>query len=438
MIEVLMNTVVPKRPRLWRRWWALPIFSHYNRLLVLVLGCNGLFALYGLSLETIEQQALSNMVLINLSLAILIRQQYVINGLFWLVTRIPLSWPLWIRRNAAKVYHVGGLHSGGAVAATAWFVLMVGTQTWRHLHQPGSVSRLSLLISAALLGLLLLMVIMALPWIRSRFHNGFERVHRFAGWGALLLFWLLTLRSVAEGTAQATWPVRLLYSGSFWMLLLLTLSIALPWLRLRKVAVSHQRPCAHATIMSLSHTTPFPGSSSAISLRPLLEWHSFANIPTPGSSGFRLIVSRAGDWTGRFIEQLPAHVWVKGIATAGVANVETLFKSVVYVATGSGIGPVMPHLLAAQVPIQLIWSARSPRQTYGDDLLDEILQAQPQAVIWDTHVRGKPDLVQLAYGAIQAVGAEAVICIANQSLTRHVVEEMESRGIAAYGAIWDS
>lgn len=121
-----------------------------------------------------------------------------------------------------------------------------------------------------------------------------------------------------------------------------------------------------------------------------------------------------------------------------MANVETLFKSVVYIATGSGIGPVMPHLLAAQVPIRLIWSTRSPRKTYGDALVEEILLAQPDAVIWDTDERGKPDLVQLAYGAVQLFGAEAVICIANQGLTQRVVAELEARDIPAYGAIWDS
>jgi hypothetical protein len=31
-----------------------------------------------------------------------------------------------------------------------------------------------------------------------------------------------------------------------------------------------------------------------------------------------------------------------------------------------------------------------------------------------------------------------VICIANQKLTNAVVYGMESRGIPAYGAIWDS
>ncbi|TFY85207.1 hypothetical protein DYL61_29910 [Pseudomonas nabeulensis] len=420
MLDALNQARVLPAPKLWRRLSSLPMLSYYNRLFALVLACN--VGAIGLEPD------LSTMVLINLSLATLVRQQYLINGLFWLATRVPVTWPLWIRCRAAKVYHFGGLHSGGAVAATGWLIAMVGDQVAMHLRAPGSVPPTALWWSVVLLAGLLMMIIMALPWVRGRFHNGFERVHRFAGWGVLLVFWGQTLSALANP----------LHSGTFWMLVVLTVSIALPWLRLRKVAIDTARPSSHAVIARFSHTTPFTGSSTAISLSPLLEWHSFANIPSPGQPGFRLIISRAGDWTGQFIEQLPAHVWVKGITTAGVANVETLFTSVLYIATGSGIGPVMPHLLAGKVPARLIWSTRSPRKTYGDALVDEILQAQPQALIWDSDELGKPDLVQLAYGAVQAFGVEAVICIANQGVTRRVVQELGARGIPAYGAIWDS
>ena len=85
----------------------------------------------------------------------------------------------------------------------------------------------------------------------------------------------------------------------------------------------------------------------------------------------------------------------------------------------------------------MIWSTRSPRETYGD-LVDEILEVSPDALIWDTDARGKPDLSQLALQAVEAFDAEAVICISNQKLTRRVVHDMESLGIPAYGAIWDS
>ncbi|MEO3725977.1 hypothetical protein ABHN98_15655 [Pseudomonas syringae] len=433
----------PRRP-LWRRLGTLPLFSHYNRLVALVLLANLGALVYGItvgqwwSAAGIALEVLSQLVLANLSMAILIRQQYLINLLFWLATRAPTSWPLAIRRSLAKVYHFGGLHSGGAMAAIVWFVALLGSMIWQRTEGAGGISLTLLAISAALLGLLLLMAIMALPGIRSRFHNAFERTHRFAGWAALLLFWAMTLVFARDRNPSADLAQVLLTSVSFWMLPILTFSIALPWLRLRKVPVTLVKPSSHAVIARFNHHTPFAGSSTAISRHPLWEWHSFANIPAPDEDGFRLIISRAGDWTGELIEQPPSHVWVKGITTAGVAHIETLFKSVVYVATGSGIGPVLPHLLARQVPIHLIWSTRSPRETYGDALVEEILQAQPDAHIWDTDRLGKPDLVALAYAAVRTHGAEAVICISNQKLTERVVEEMESRGIPAYGAIWDS
>lgn len=439
-----VNIVLPARRPLWQRLGTLPMFSHYNRLVVLVLACNIAVLVYGItvgqwwSTAGVNLPMLSALVVANLSLAILIRQQYLINLLFWLATRAPTTWPLAVRRSLAKVYHFGGLHSGGAIAAIAWFALLFGSMIWQRLEGAGGVSLTLIGLSGGLLGLLLLVAVMAMPTLRGRFHNAFERTHRFAGWAALAMFWAMTLVSAREQDGAAALNDVLVQSASFWMLLLVTMSIALPWLRLRKVPVSLVRPSSHAVIVRLEHHTPFAGSATAISRNPLWEWHSFANIPTPGKEGFRLIISRAGDWTGAFIEQAPTHVWVKGITTAGVAHIETLFKSVVYIATGSGIGPVLPHLLARQVPIRLIWSTRSPRATYGDSLVDEILEAQPDALIWDTDVSGKPDLVTLAYAAVQSFGAEAVICISNQRLTERVVEEMEARGIPAYGAIWDS
>lgn len=438
------DTALPVKRVLWRRLGTLPIFSHYNRLVALVLALNIAALAHGLTAGQwwtstgIVLEALSGLVVANLSLAILIRQQYIINLLFWLATRAPTSWPLAIRRSLAKVYHFGGLHSGGALAAIGWFAVLSGSLAWHWTESLGGVSLALLGVSAGLLGILLLVAVMAHPRIRGRFHNGFERMHRFGGWSALALFWVWSVLFTRDQNPQASVSEALSTSVAFWMLIVLTFSIALPWFRLRKVPVQLIRPSSHAVIARFGHVTPFAGSSNAISLNPLMEWHSFANIPAPGEAGFRLIISRAGDWTGEFIEQMPTHVWVKGITTAGVAHIETLFKSVVYIATGSGIGPVLPHLLARQVPIRLVWSTRSPRKTYGDELVEEILRANPDALIWDTDVLGKPDLVQLAYDAVRSFGAEAVICISNQTLTQRVVEEMEGRGIPAYGAIWDS
>ncbi|MGN9758874.1 hypothetical protein [Streptomyces sp. SD31] len=396
-----------------RRLLKHPRLMHYNRLAALVLTANLAFLWAGwpLSAPTLGHAALAN-----LALAVLVRQQYVINVLFRLATWAPTTWPLKVRWTLGKVYHFGGLHVGGALAGTAWFLALAVTTT------NGTL----MAVSWSLLVLLALIVATALPPFRSRHHDHFEKIHRFGGWTALILFWAHTVLS-------SSGPVPLM------VLALVTFSVALPWLRLRKVDVRLERPSPHVVLARFDHgDTPFAGSSTAISRSPLKEWHSFANVPAPGESGFRLTISRAGDWTGAFIDDLPARVWVKGITTAGVANIETLFEKVVYVATGSGIGPCLPHLLAAEVPSRLVWATRDPRATYGDALVDEILAVQPHALVWDTSRHGKPDMVRLAYEAYRDFGAEAVICISNKKLTWQVVHGLERRGIPAYGAIWDS
>lgn len=417
-----------------------PLLMPYNRLVVLVLAANLALAYAARptwwSGHTINLHAVSTFALANLTLAILIRQQLVINLLFRLATRAPTTWPRRIRSTLGKVYHFGGLHVGAAIAGTLWFVALAGSQTYSAAIGHNAVPAPYLAICVMLAVLLVTMVVTALPPLRPRFHNIFERTHRFAGWAVLALFWAQTVVSAADGPSGVS---QLWAKPSVWILAVLTISIALPWLRLRRVPILVERPSSHAALTTFNYgVTPFAGSSIPISLNPLLEWHSFANIPSPGRPGFRLIVSRAGDWTQSFIDNHPSHVWVKGIPVAGVASIVKLFTRVVWVATGSGIGPVLPHLLAQQVPAQLVWPTRSPRATYGDALVDEILAVQPNAIIWDTTVRGKPDMVGLADEAYSVFDAEAVICISNKKLTRQVVHGLERRGIPAYGPIWDS
>ncbi|MCP4305612.1 MAG: hypothetical protein GY788_12180 [bacterium] len=435
----VQSTALRPAPANWRRVTRHPALMEYNRLAAVVAAVN--LVVLGLGIadnrwfepDGFALGAIADMALINLTMGILIRQQRVVNLLFWLATRIPTSWPLWIRWGAGKVFHFGGLHVGGNVAGSLWFGFLLFGMVWNYANGLPGVSGRTIIITAVMLTLLVLMIATAISKIRARFHNQFEIVHRFAGWTVLGLFWAQTVSLVMDTGGQ------LLDSAAFWALCVITISIVSPWLTLKKVPIEVVKPSNHAVAVRFNYgDTPFPGSSNAISVNPLIEWHAFANIPAPDEDGFRLIVSRAGDWTGRFIDDPPSHVWVKGITTSGVARIETLFKRVVYVATGSGIGPVMPHLLADDVPIKLIWSTRSPRETYGDAIVDEILAASPDALIWDTDARGKPDLSQLALQAVEAFDAEAVICISNQKLTRRVVHDMESMGTPAYGAIWDS
>jgi hypothetical protein len=422
-----------------------PRAMHYNRLIALTLLANlallgygltrgGWWSSHGVALKEIAVAAQAN-----LAFAIIMRQQYLINALSWLATRAPTTWPLRIRWALAKVYHIGGLHVGSAVSGMLWYLALTGSLFFAASREQVPAANVAL--SCVVAALLVVMIVLALPKLRARFHDRFEVTHRFCGLGALVGGWLNTVVLAASHRGSPSMAGALLATPTLWILLLSTASGMVSWVRLRKVPITVERPSSHAAIVSFDHgLTPLVGSARAISRNPLSGWHYFANVPAPvaSRSGYRMVVSRAGDWTGKFIDNPPSHVWIRGIPTAGMANVRKLFTRVVYVATGSGIGPMLAHLLVNEVPAHLVWVTRSPRETYGDMLVDEILAAQPGATIWNTDLLGKPDMLGLAYAAYAAAGAEVVICIANKRVTWQIVHGLERLGIPAFGPIWDS
>jgi hypothetical protein len=81
MFEASTQAVLPCKPSLWRRLSALPLMSYYNRLFALVITCNAGVIWLGPGVLSMGTETLSAMVLINLSLATLVRQQYLINAL---------------------------------------------------------------------------------------------------------------------------------------------------------------------------------------------------------------------------------------------------------------------------------------------------------------------------------------------------------------------
>lgn len=429
-----------------RRILKHPCAMQYNRLVVLAMTVNFGWAVHGVAVAhwwTLEGANLSALALtaqVNLAAAVVFRQQYVLNVLAWLVTRPPTSWPLRVRWALGKYYHFGGLHVGTAVAGTLWYLVLVVSMIRDAVAGVGMASSATMILGTTIATTFTVMVVMALPRMRAAQHDRFEATHRFCGWAALWLVWINTLLFVDAGRGADTFGSALLAAPQFWLVVLTASAAAWPWLLLRRVPIRVDRPSSHAVIVRLNHGgPPAVGTTRSISRRPLAGWHHFANVPAgPGQSGYRMLVSRAGDWTSEFIDEPPSHVWVRGIPAVGVANVRKLFTKVVIVATGSGIGPVLGHLLDPSVPARLVWVTKNPRLTYGEGFVDEIHAAQPDATIWDTSAHGKPDVLQLAYDAYLETGAEAVICVSNRSVTAAVVHGLEQRGIPAFGPIWDS
>jgi hypothetical protein len=444
---VALRSRIPRRSvRTTSAVAARPRLLAYHRLLIAVLVVNAVALVDGVRAggwqlaDGSALDALSTLALVNVTGAVLIRQQTVLNVLYGLAGRGSRSWPLWLRWSISKVHHVGGLHAGSAIAATAWLGAFSAVAFVARVRNPGTITTTTLALCVVLVVLTLVVTVCASPPIRLRAHDVFELTHRWGGWTAVAVFWLLTIHLALHGRGE-TGAVRAIGTDHHvWLLATVTVSIASPWLRLRRVPVTVERPSAHVAIVHIDREVrPACPTAVGISRSPLREWHAFATVAAPDRPGYRLLISRAGDWTGRFIDDPPDHVWLRGRPVAApMAKVATLYERVVYVVTGSGIGPILGQILAERVPARLVWSTRDPRRTYGDALVDEVLAAAPDAVIWDTTTRGTPDLLELAVDSCAAFDAEAVFVVSNRPTTLRLVADLEQRGIPAFGPIWDS
>jgi len=145
-----------------------------------------------------------------------------------------------------------------------------------------------------------------------------------------------------------------------------------------------------------SAATPPPGTFVRISSAPLSEWHSFATISFPGKKGYSMVISRAGDWTSKTIENPPSEVWVRSIPTCGMMSVASLFRKVLFVATGSGIAPIAPWVFSIKVPFRLLWISPNIRQTFGDTLVNAIFENSPDSIIYGLSSRSLSYHLQLA------------------------------------------
>ncbi|KXN81763.1 Linear gramicidin synthase subunit C [Leucoagaricus sp. SymC.cos] len=399
------DTIPQKVQRKYVRNLRHHIFTLYRRLFGIVFTINMAIFVWWCSAGA-DAQRIGGIVLVNLFCAILMRQDYVINAFFNICCAVPPSWPLGIRRVCARVYHIGGLHSGFAVSGVVWFTFFTGQAT-KQLLEHEKITIRTLTLTYVILIFLIGIALLAYPTFRSKQHNKFEMAHRFLGWSATAMFWAQFTLLTDDYKAEKTLGDALVHNPQFWLLCILTCSIILPWTRLRKVHVRSEVLSRHAVRIYFDYTTPIPGSFTRISDDPLFEWHGFATVPVPGKKGYSLVVSRAGDWTAKQIDNPPSTLWVRGAPTFGVLRIVPLFRRLVFVATGSGIGPCAPCILEQRVPIRLLWTSPNVRETFGDELVDSILEKSPGAVLYDTRTYGKPDMVKLTYRLVKEFNAEA-------------------------------
>ncbi|KJX93517.1 hypothetical protein TI39_contig4301g00005 [Zymoseptoria brevis] len=439
---------------LFHRMWiayATDYASAYKTLYALVIISNFIAmasVLPGRSLHEALRRC-SDAAITNLAVAVAIRQPYVINLFYHGFVGIPRSMPLWLRHTCARVYQYGAVHSGAACCSFVWFCLFLAYLAREVVvNDRPHASPETLVCASILAAFLTTIIIFALPQMRRRYHNLFERWHRFGGWMALAVFWVMLVLFQRDELKQAdgaeSLGMGMVKLPATWILLFVSINAIWPYLLIRKVRVVQTENLSNHAIRIYFDPKEkiIPTHGAAISRSPLKEWHSFAAISdvdgTAGGSS-SIVVSKAGDWTADAISNPAPYYYMKSIHMAGPGTMAKMFSRVVFMCTGSGVGPILAVLTPlANVGLRIIWSAPQPREVFGDKICSALLRADPEAIIWDTHKSGRPDLVKIATRVYRESDAEALFFISNQRLTKVVVKELRRKGIATFSPVFDS
>jgi hypothetical protein len=328
--------------------------------------------------------------------------------------------------------HLGQLHRAMAIAGTAWLAAAAA------LAVPSSlVARMA---SVGVVAILFVMARTARDRVRQSRHNRFESVHRLGGWAALGILAVIVPVEAARSVPPGSCPAGLLCQPSVLLLATLVVLVAHPWLGVRRLPAKFLAVTGEVVVVALPGRR-LPGEFVRVS-REGHEWHSFA-VATTGSEGagrYCLLIRRAGDWTERLASDIehghaPARLWVRRMRGYGFMYHALAYRRVLMVATGAGIGPVLPYLLGRPpVQFECLWIGRCHRAAMGTDLVDRVLAGGAVTLI-DTS-RGRPDV-----GACVAAVAhrfDAVFVVSNDVVRDSVARACEALGVPWYGPTFDS
>jgi ferredoxin-NADP reductase len=183
-------------------------------------------------------------------------------------------------------------------------------------------------------------------------------------------------------------------------------------------------------------------STLRFSTSPLLEWHSFATIPSIDGKEASIVIANAGDWTESNISNPATTLYIRKSPVSNFLVGARMFERILLVATGAGIGPVLSYLMALGEAerqtqrISILWQAHDPA-AFGSQILEKMREVDTGAVIQDSSVQ-RIDVGARAVEIAERKRVEAVYVVGNKKVTDCVTEVCKSVGIPVYGAVFDS
>jgi len=370
----------------------------------------------------------------------LCRSEAVLRVIFWLVVKTMGRPCVYLGIKTATtsfLQSVGGIHSGCGVSSIAWIVYsLVLTLKNKDKTSPEIIG-----VAFTILSLILLSSLAAFPLVRHLHHNVFERIHRFAGWMALLLLWLFILLSISYEPSSQTYDLtmsKVVKKQEFWLASAITILIIIPWLSVRKIQVSVQAPSSHASIIRFEGGVK-AGLLGRVSPSPLSEWHAFGII-SDGKKEHMILAGAVGDFTKSLISNPPKHLWIRTMHFAGLPYLVNLYQRVLLVATGSGICVFLSFLLQpSKANVCLIWVAKDIELNFGKEIR-ELVNKYPKekVMVHDTAIFGRPNVAEMSVNAAIRWNVEVVFVTSNPEGSRDVLRACKRANIPAFGPIWDS
>ncbi|KNE90949.1 hypothetical protein PSTG_15643 [Puccinia striiformis f. sp. tritici PST-78] len=430
-------------PKISRWINFLTWFTPYRQLFVLTFGVN--FAGITIVLSGYWPwvlRHLSSMVVGNVLIAIGIRSEWILRFLYWVAIKVfrPTMFPLWLRVKVVGIlYHIGGVHSGCGLSSLLW--LTVSSSVY---FQAASVHNVVTLVSLGICqACLYLTCLSAFPFVRGRYHNLFEIVHRFVGWIGIISTILFVIVQSLWDVVNQRWDSsasRLITKPELWFLTAIVIIIGLSWITISKVPVTVYTSSDKASVIRVPGGLT-SGLHTRISLGGLREWHIFGSISEGKDAEYHYIVAAVqGGFTKMLNVDKPATLYTKSWKPCGLPYFSRLFKRGVAMCTGSGIGAVGSTCIQHDNWF-LIWIGSDLEKTYGKEIMQLICDRIPESrrLIWDTRgPLGRPDVVRLLQDTYKYWDAEVTLFIGSPDMNNNILQSCRAMNTPVFGSIWDA
>lgn len=342
------------------------------------------------------------------------------------------------------IYQLGSFHRLMAISMISWLVI--------HLYfKPFAAPYLDECLAFTLLLLLVLIAVSAIQFIRTKFHDYFENIHRYASYLALATL-ILYLISISQQRGLAL--EHYVYLADTYLITIALWLTVYPWLGVKRIRPIIQHISNHLIILRLQGKPQF-GTFTRLTLANK-QFHSFSDsiFDFNDQNSFSLLISNSGDRTKKVIEaannnkNLLTCCTIRRHRNYGFMHHVAAYDSVLIVATGGGIAPVLPHLaLNKKTQITVLWIGHQQVKEFTPEFFLSMNKHISKKQI-SLHIINKsrsdinpltPDSIhQLIFKAYEHYSPEALFIVSNKTLTRKIQSQCHQRGIKGYGATFDS